>query len=261
MNTKNIQKKTIHKKIKKEEMSYSKEFHLVKNELFGVGITSATKENILEFIIKSIEKKEKPYYIVTPNPEMIVLASKNLEFRKVLNNARIASNDGVGLAIAGQILGNPLTERTTGVDLMENLCKRVADWPITVGFLGGGPGVAEMASECLKQKYPGLKVSFAREETNQQEKIPATDILFVALGAPKQEFWMSEHLGKIPVRVMMGVGGAFDYISGKVPRAPRLVRSFGFEWLFRLFIQPWRWRRQLALIAFMWMVVKEKLRK
>jgi len=85
------------------------------------------------------------------------------------------------------------------------------------------------------------------------------DILFVAFGAPKQEFWISENLDKIPVKIAIGVGGAFDYISGKIPRAPFFVRKLGMEWLFRLLVQPWRIKRQLSLIEFAWLVIKEKL--
>jgi len=85
--------------------------------------------------------------------------------------------------------------------------------------------------------------------------------LFVAFGAPKQEFWISENLNKIPVKVAIGVGGAFDYISGKIPRAPRFIRNIGFEWLFRLVVQPWRMKRQLSLIKFAWLIAKEKISK
>ncbi|HSW97175.1 MAG TPA: WecB/TagA/CpsF family glycosyltransferase, partial [Candidatus Saccharimonadales bacterium] len=87
------------------------------------------------------------------------------------------------------------------------------------------------------------------------------DILFVAFGFPKQEEWMFTNLSKVNVTVMMGVGGAFDYISGRVPRAPLWVQKLGFEWLFRLVRQPWRWKRQLALLEFIWLVMKEKMKK
>lgn len=230
----------------------------MKKNILGIGITDASRKEILEYIVQTIQKSTQPYYIVTPNPEMIVLSHKNSDFRIALNTAKIALNDGVGVSIAAQLMGRPLKERFTGVDLVETLCEAVVDWPITVGFLGGGYGVAEMASKCLVKKYPGLKVGFVGQEW-PSSRGPAVDILFVAFGAPKQELWMAEHVGKIPVKVMVGVGGAFDYISGKVPRAPKVVRSLGMEWLFRLVIQPWRIKRQLALVEFVGMVVKEKL--
>jgi len=278
-----------------------------KKNILGVGITDATKKEILEYIVKSLENFKKKLFFVTPNPEFLVLANKNQDFKNVLNRADLASVDGIGIIIAAKILGKNLKGRFTGVDLVESLCRDVARKPITVGFLGGRGNVAEKTAECLRKKYPGLKVVFAQEEwpndcsgrlphvaddarlQNLQEKslnsaslsksrlqsepkptfnssasgqapsINNIDILFVAFGAPKQEFWISENLEKIPVKIAIGVGGAFDYISGKTSRAPSSIRSIGLEWLFRLIAQPWRIKRQLALIEFIWLVVKEKL--
>ena len=264
---------------------------LEKKFILDVGITNAKKHEVLEYIIKGLEKNGKKYFIVTLNPEILVLANKAKEYKSVLNNAEIALPDGVGVIIAGKILGIRFKERVTGVELLESLCSEVSEKPITVGFLGGRHGVAEMTAECLVQKYPGLRVVFAASEwsdkgfnfqkvnresgiknqelrfTKQKLKIHnslfmlhnSVDILFVAFGAPKQEMWISEHLDKIPVKVAIGVGGTFDYISGQVPRAPRLVQKLGFEWLFRLIIQPWRLKRQLALLEFIFLVLREKL--
>lgn len=258
----------------------------MKTELFGVRITNATNDKILEFIKNSLQRSKENYYIVTPNPEMIVLSQKNPDFKAALNNAKIALNDGVGLSLAARFLGKALSERSTGVDTMKRLCEMCNDWPITMGFLGGRDGVAEETAECLKKEYPRLQVVFTGEVWDESKIVlsakgkgksvkgkekkpnqlapfpftltPSIDLLFIAFGAPKQELWMAEHVGKIPVKVMMGVGGAFDYISGKVPRAPKLVQSVGLEWLFRLVVQPWRMKRQLALLEFVWMVIKEK---
>lgn len=240
---------------------------LSKKTLLGVGITSATQREVLQYIITSLEEQHDPYYIVTPNPEIIVLANKRREFLDILNQARIALPDGSGVTLAAQFLGKPLSQRITGVDLMDSLCEDIAKKPITVGFLGGRDGVAERTAECLMARYPGLKVAFVGEEWDHRllrfpklPRSPMIDILFVAFGFPKQEEWMAEHVGKVPVRVMMGVGGAFDYISGEVPRAPRFLRSLGLEWLFRLLREPWRWRRQLSLLTFIWIVLRERMR-
>ncbi len=226
-----------------------------KNILLGVGITNATKDEILKYIITSLEKADDSYYIVTPNPEILVYANKHPQFKAVLNNARLGLPDGIGVTMAGRILGKHFYERITGVDFMELLCKEVSEKPITVGFLGGRGGVAEKTAECLRQKYSGLKAVFVGEEWKKTE----VDILFVAYGFPKQEEWMAEHIVKIPVKVIMGVGGSFDYISGSVMRAPLLIRSIGFEWLFRLLMQPWRIKRQFVLLQFCLLVLREKL--
>lgn len=226
-----------------------------KNFLLGIGITNEKKEKILEYILTSLQKPGENYYIVTPNPEILVYAVKHPTFKSILNNARLALPDGIGVIWAGKLLGKKFKERVTGVDLMDSLCFEVSKKPITVGFLGGRPKIAEGAAECLTAKYPGLKVGFV----GQEWRATAVDILFVAFGFPQQEEFMAKHIGKIPVRVMMGVGGAFDYLSGEVPRAPLLIRSIGFEWLFRLILQPWRFRRQLKLIKFAWFIVREKM--
>jgi len=275
------------------DQSYNNFNMIGKKNILGVDITDATKNEVLEYIIKNLENLRKKLFIVTPNPEILVLSSKNSSFKNVLNSADLASPDGIGVLIAGKFLGQPLKERFTGVDLIENLCNRVAEKPITVGFLGGRDGVAEKTVECLRKKHPKLKIAFVGEEwpsedffTKNQYKVSSIkhkeqenikdvgknflnteylihntgiDILFVAFGAPKQEFWISENLDKIPVRVAIGVGGAFDYISGKVPRAPGFIRGIGLEWLFRLVVQPWRIKRQIALLQFIWLVFRERI--
>ena len=269
-----------------------------KKNIVGVDITNASKNEILEYIVKSVENFKKKYFVVTPNPEFLVLANKNLEFKNILNRADLASADGIGIIIAAKFLGQPLKGRFTGVDLVESLCKQVVRKPITVGFLGGRSGVAEETAECLQLKYPGLRVVFAASEwpeepySNIQAKVESRrlkvenkksfhplsstvknpsstfnplpsgiDILFVAFGAPKQEFWISENLDKIPVKIAIGVGGAFDYISGRVGRAPSWMQNIGVEWLYRLVRQPWRIWRQLSLLEFIWLVLKEKMSK
>lgn len=233
-----------------------------KNFILGVGVTSATEHEILKYILQGLEKSEKPYYVVTPNPEIVVFATQHPKFKEILNIARLALCDGTGVFLAGRFLGKQFPERAAGVDLMEKLCKAISKQPINVGFLGGRGKVAERVSECLRSKCPGLRVGFAGSEWHT-DKLPKSlrlpiDILFVAYGFPRQEEWMAEHVDKGIFRVAIGVGGAFDYISGSVPRAPLFLRSLGLEWLFRLIIQPWRWKRQLALLEFVLLVLREK---
>ncbi len=252
-----------------------------KKYILGVGITSASKEDVLEYIVKSLEKVNEKYFIVTPNPEILVFANDDKSYKNILNKAKIALTDGVGIIFAGKLLGKQFKERVTGVDLLENLCFRIAEKPITVGFLGGRPGVAEKTAECLIKKYPGLKVGFVGEEwpNHHFSRLPhvasgqassintkylihnTIDVLFVAFGAPKQEVWIDENLDKIPVKVAVGVGGAFDYISGEVKRSPVWIQNIGFEWLYRLVRQPWRIKRQFSLLKFIWLVFKERLSK
>jgi N-acetylglucosaminyldiphosphoundecaprenol N-acetyl-beta-D-mannosaminyltransferase len=268
---------------------------LKKTEILGVGITDATESEILEYVFSFLSQPMKKGYIVTPNPEIITHAQTHSGFRSILNKAEIALCDGVGVLLAAALLGKHLPGRTTGVDLMEAICKESVRKGVTIGFLGAGPGVALKTAECLSRKYPGLRVRFVGEEwsdvgimnyelgikNNNDEAAEVNgnvakvhdvvtdhekgvlrqiDILFVAFGFPKQEEWISQHLERIPVRLAMGVGGAFDYIGGRVPRAPYLIRAVGLEWLFRLVVQPWRISRQLRLITFLVLVFRERAR-
>lgn len=241
-----------------------------KKSLLGINITVGRKEEILEYIIRGLGKLNEKYYIVTPNPEILVIARKNTYYKKILNESRLALPDGIGVIIAGKFLGIRLKERITGVDLMESLCKEVAEKPITVGFLGAGHGIAHSTAERLIKKYPKLKVVFAQEEWNKDNnklrsenndgKIKTIDILFVAFGSPKQEIWIYENLNRLPVKVAIGVGGAFDFVGGKIRRAPVFLQKVGLEWLFRLILQPWRVKRQLSLISFVYLVIKDRFK-
>ncbi len=273
MSKKNIQKQSKSTIIKNKNKSSNNLKPLVKTDLFGVGVTNDYKENILEYITTFLQKSSNKMYIVTPNPEIVVRANKESDFRQVLNQAQISLPDGVGLKIASYFFGKKIKERVTGLDMMESICRVSNDWPITVGFLGGGPGVAERCAECLREKYPNLKVIFTAESIDKNEieesKVSSInngkqnttiDVLFVAFGASKQEFFMAENLGKLPVRIMMGVGGAFDQIVNPSLRPPKIIDKIGLGWLYRLIRQPWRWKRQLALIEFVGLVIKEKLK-
>lgn len=224
-------------------------------KIFGINVTDTTENEALEFIIKGLGQKRKKMKIFTPNPEIIMAALKDEDFKKVLNSADLALPDGIGILWAAKILGKQLQERIAGIDFMEMLCREASNRGFSVGLMGGGPKIAEEAAECLQKKYPGLKVSFTGEEWRKSGRL---DILFVALGYPKQERWIYENLPKIPVTVAMAVGGSFDYISGAVPRAPKIVRNLGFEWLFRVLVEPWRLARQLALVHFILLILRTR---
>ena len=196
---------------------------LVKQKLLGVHITASPKAEILEFLLNRIKSGHTKTAIVTPNPEIIMYSQTHLDYQSKLNSADIALPDGVGIVLAARLLGKPIRHRIAGVDFMLELCKASREKPLSMGFLGGGPGIAERTVECLKAQYPWLNVVFVAEEwdekgfacDNTKHEARSTeqiDILFVAFGAPKQEEWIFEHLDKLPVKAAMGVGGSFDYI-------------------------------------------------
>ncbi|MBI3985031.1 MAG: WecB/TagA/CpsF family glycosyltransferase [Candidatus Levybacteria bacterium] len=231
---------------------------LKKNFLLGVGFTNASEDEILEYIYTGLQKSTEKYYIVTPNPELLVIADEDKDYKKVLNNAKLALADGIGVMWGARFVGRSLRQRITGVDFTESLCNYISKRPITVSFLGGGPKIAELTAECLVKKYPGLKVSWFSKEYDSSLKDKKTDILFVAFGSPKQEIWISKNLNNVNARVVIGVGGTFDFITGNVKRSPKLLRNLGLEWLFRLLVQPWRIKRQFSLVKFIFLVFKEK---
>lgn len=243
---------------------------LPSSKILGVNITTAPKEEILDFIITGLKKRDKKFYIVTPNPEMLVHASASSTYKDILNHAQVGLPDGIGIVAAGNILKKGVKRRIAGVDLMQDLVAKCAKEGLSIGLLGAGQGVAERTAECLLKKHPRLRVSYVSDEWNvsklesknekakrglQSDKI---DILFVAFGVPKQEEWIAKNLERLPATACMGVGGSFDFISGKVRRAPKFVRAIGMEWAFRLAIEPWRIKRQMALPKFAYMVVREK---
>jgi N-acetylglucosaminyldiphosphoundecaprenol N-acetyl-beta-D-mannosaminyltransferase len=236
-----------------------------------IRLIGSFKAQLLAELEKKIDSRHK-IFVVTPNPEFIVFAQANPWFKKILNQADLAIPDGVGLVWASKLLGNPIKERISGTDLMENLCQLAAKKNWSVYLLGGWPGVAQKALAVLKKRYPGLKgwAETGPKISNQEFRIKNNefwvkkinqkkpDLLFVALGMGKQEKLIADNWPDLKVKLAMGVGGAFDYLSGEIPRAPNWLRKIGFEWFYRLIREPWRWRRQLALVRFVWLVVKEK---
>lgn len=194
--------------------------------------------------------------VVTVNPEFVMRAQLDDAFRVVLNEADLSLADGQGILWAAKRLGHPLRERVTGSDTVPALCALAAERGWRVYFLGAAPGVAAEAARRMQAQHPGLLVvgchagSPAVEEEAEigariREAQP--DLLLVAYGAPAQDLWIARNKERLGVPVCMGIGGTLDFIAGRVPRAPLWMRRHGLEWLFRLYIQPWRWRRMLSL--------------
>lgn len=204
-----------------------------------------------------------PHHIVTVNPEFIVEAQKNRAFRDVLQKSDLALADGTGVVLAARLLGYAVPERITGVDFLADLCGLAEHERAGVFFLGGRHGVGERTARAMLRRFPKLHISGWSESLwRASELINATKpaILFVALGASRQELWIAEHIKKLPsVRIAMGVGGAFDYIGGHARRAPRTARNFGLEWLWRLLREPYRAGRiAKATVVFPWLVFTKR---
>jgi N-acetylglucosaminyldiphosphoundecaprenol N-acetyl-beta-D-mannosaminyltransferase len=209
------------------------------------------------------------HQVVTVNPEFVMQARRDRQFRAVLNRADLATPDGVGIVAAARLLGRPLGGRTTGVALAEQLAALAAREGYRVFLLGAQPGVAAEAGRIWAGRYPGLQIAGAypgspapaeRDEIVARITAAEADILMVAFGAPAQDCWIARNAAALPtVRLALGVGGVFDYLTGRVPLAPAPIRRIGLEWLYRLYRQPWRWRRMLALPRFAAAVLGQRL--
>jgi len=232
-----------------------------KVKILGVRVDSTSLEEVLRKVSQRIAEGKKTV-IFTPNPEFLVYATKNISFREILNSADISLPDGIGLVWAAKILGKPLKNRVAGADVVEELLKLANQKGWQVGIVGARGGVEKERRrqiEILQKKY-----SRARIVALEDASLLSTyrwHIVFACQGMDKQECWITENLNKIPALVFIGAGGSLDYLTGFVPRAPFFIRKIGFEWLFRLLIQPWRWRRQLNLLKFIWLVICQRVLK
>lgn len=228
--------------------------------ILGVKISNLRKNEILERI-QSLFSLGKQVFLVTPNPEMLVLASKDAEFRELLNSADVALADGFGLSVAAWMRGEKIIERITGTDFIIDLALLAIRNNIVMYLLGGKNGVGEQTKKVLSEKFNGLLVQ--ADEENFIDNPNQKYIVLVALGHGRQEAKAQELLKQYPnVQLAMGVGGAFDFLSGRVKRAPQFLRMFGLEWLWRLLMEPWRVKRIWnATAVFLFLVFKEKYQK
>lgn len=197
-------------------------------------------------------------YVVTPNPELVMIARKDESYRQRLAGAALTLPDGVGVIYAAKILGRPLKSRVPGVDFAQDLMGRMAKEGLSLYLLGAKPGVAEMAAENLQKAYPGLTIAGTHDGYFQEDG-PVVDairasgaaVVFVCLGAPKQENWMAQNGEKTGAHLLVGLGGALDVFAGTVRRAPEKWQKLGLEWLYRLIKQPSRIGRMAKLPLFL----------
>lgn len=242
-----------------------------KIKILGVQVHVVTMSQVLE-IIKEMAASGFGHQVATVNPEFIMTAQKHVDFRSVLNNTSLSFADGIGVVWASWILGCRLPERIPGVEVVERISGLAAESGLRVFLLGAAPGIAEETGRRLKERYPGLIIAgtFAGspkpeddEEICRIVEKARPDFLFVAYGAPNQDLWIARNQPRLHVPVAMGVGGSFDFIVGKSLRAPKIFRALGLEWMHRLFHEPRRWKRMLALphfaAAVFWQRAKQSL--
>lgn len=233
--------------------------------LLGVPIDPLTEADAVDWVARAVAEG-RPRLVISVNPERIMHAARDPGFAAVLRRADLALADGVGVLWAARRVGHPLPGRVAGVDFVRALAARGAGNGWRFFFLGGAPGVAEAAGRVLREQYPGFTLagSYAGSPDPLRDRITTdavrssgAQLLFLAYGAAAEEAWLARNLPRSGAAVGMGVGGAFDFISGRARRAPSWMRDRGLEWLYRLGQEPWRWRRMLALPRFVLRVIRE----
>ncbi|MBA7585961.1 N-acetylglucosaminyldiphosphoundecaprenol N-acetyl-beta-D-mannosaminyltransferase [subsurface metagenome] len=271
-------------KVRSEELIIGRDILTSRIKLFKVGIDQVDNQETIQKIEEFVVSK-KAHQIVTPDTLAVLLAKKDPEYHAILESADLVTPDGAGILWAATTLNYPLPERVTGIDIIHNICRLATKKGYSLYLLGSYPGVASEAALNLTKKYPGIKIAGTHhgyfgcedsqncenvksgnndknkeeEEITEEIKEKRPDILLVGMGVPKQEMWISKNLDKLNVPVCMGVGGSFDVLSGRIPRAPLWMQRHGMEWIYRSIKQPNRVFRIFALFYFIWLVILGKI--
>ena len=226
-------------------------------EILGVEFDNVTMEEALDMGME-LMAKEGAHLVVTPNPEIVQLANQDPEFMQVVSGADLVIPDGIGVIYASKILGRPLKARVPGCDFAAGLMERMAKSGHKLFLLGAKPGVAEEAAAKLTEHYPGLHVcgthdGYFKEDGPIVEEIrqAGADVVFVCLGAPKQEKWIAKNGQATGASLLIGLGGSLDVFSGRVERAPEFWQKINMEWLYRGLKDPARMKRIIKLPLFL----------
>ena len=235
---------------------------------FGIEIVNTTMDEAIDWIVNRI-RDNAISFVAFVNPDCLNIAYTHEKYRQVLTKAERVLPDGIGINIGCRMMDVSLMANVNGTDLFPRLCERAETEGLSLYLLGGKPGVAAAVSSNMRDRFPRLKLAGARDGYFSPEETEAVieeinhsnaDLLLVAFGAPKQELWLANHHDQLKPCVRLGVGGLFDFYSGKMPRAPLWMREIGLEWTWRLLHEPGRlWRRYLiGNPLFLYRVWKQK---
>jgi len=226
--------------------------------ILGASIDNVTMDDAIERI-NSFITSDGSHQVVTVNLDFLRLAHESNEFRGIINSSDMAVADGMPLIWASRMMGAPLPERVTGVELVDRMCELAARKGYSIFLLGGASGVAAGAADVLQARYPGLRVAgiysppmgFGDDEDQKMVEMireAKPDMLFVAFGAPKQDNWIAAHQQELGVPVAVGIGGVFNFLTGRTRRAPSWIQRTGMEWFYRVAQEPTRlWRRYFLM--------------
>ena len=236
----------------------------MKIDIMGVLFDNVTMTQALDEAERLLAE-EKTFYCVTPNSEIVYEAMHDEELKALLNGAALVLPDGAGVVLASKLLKTPLREKVAGVDFADGLMGRMEKSGLRLFLLGSKPGVAELAAEKMLEKHPKLQISgmadgYFKQDAEAVEKVNAAgaDVLFVCLGAPKQERFMRDHVDELNVRMMIGLGGSLDAFAGTMKRAPKWMIRMNLEWFYRLLKEPKRLGRMMRLPKFLFAVLRKK---
>lgn len=237
-----------------------------RKRLMGLPVDLVTLEEAVgECLARAMSGSMPPLRVITLNPEMVMRARRDRDLAACFAGEILVVPDGTGVVLAGRRRGWREMRRVTGIDLLIRLAEEGARRGLPLFLYGGEPGVAERAAEALRRRCPGLVVAGAvhgylapKELEDLPGRIAASGarLLFVGLGVPRQEIWLRQNLGATGARVGMGVGGSFDTLAGRIPRAPAAMRRMGLEWAYRVWREPRRWRRLLVMPGFLWLALR-----
>lgn len=234
-------------------------------KVLGIDISPYSKDEFFSVVDARLQNNnpDSPaYFVVTVNPEIIIQSIIDNDFKKILSSSSINTADGMGISWAINYLYGRRVDRITGSDSLEKICKQCARFNSSVFFYGAMPTIAERAASILQDHIPDLIVAGTYSPDSPdikledlpyktQESLQIADVIFVALGAPAQEKWINQNLPKLPAcKLIIGIGGSFDFVVGNIKRAPKWMCKLGLEWLYRLWLQPSRWRRMVKLPLF-----------
>ncbi len=236
-------------------------------EAFGVRISPVSMQEAMAKI-ESFIKAGTPHHVVTSDANAILRAQEDEEYAAIVRRAALITPDGFGVVWGARLMNLPIYERVTGVDMVTGICELAAKNGYSIYILGSEPGVAATAAEKLSERYSGLQVAGTQhgfwkqegitdEEVISQIRDAKPDVLFVAFGIPAQEKFIAKHFDALQVPVSLGVGGSFDVYSEKLRRAPEYIQRSGLEWIYRVWQEPWRWKRMGYVPRFMAFALRE----
>lgn len=236
-------------------------------EVLTIPFIDSNMDEFMNGMIYPRLMNQEKTFVVTANPEIVEYANEHQDYKDIIISADYITPDGVGIIMASKWLNQPLQERITGFDLMNELFRVADEKALKVYLLGAEESVIEAAALKVKELYTGLElVGYNHGYIDiKDDTLPKSiaelepDIILTALGFPRQEKWVSRHYALFNKGLFMGVGGSFDVLAGKVNRAPVFWQKMRLEWLYRLIQQPSRWKRMLALPRFVLKV--RRLRK